>query len=480
MDARKPESKSEDTLLRIQQQVMNECTFQPSTNPLPEDIYPASSKFTEFDSQPFVERAMRWKERKRNEYEEKSKMVVELELQQCTFKPQINPQLPQNSFLSSDFGRMDDGDRGNIYDKLYREANRSAKQKEEYSRKEAEEQLRRDCTFHPKITYNKKLSPSIVPRYQETKKIDPRVIQTHLQEQESECTFHPKTNGVNKHRFSTGGQMYLSTNPFERLSKAVTPVKTQEAGSQDDISARSRLSFGSTTSSKRPSSASLRNSEISFEQFWERHVGRENKKKQKIEFLASKLEPTHQPELNKKSLQMVRNKADFLTRVQHHLSKKEEKINNKQEVPEKDCTFQPKINAASKKLPARTFEDMSLGDYERVQKNVTQKKEMLEDYHRSALTFQPQTTGNKNYNVSSFLRLREDPDNYLKRLREMEDKKKAKIESMKEELENKELSHCTFRPKTHDAPDYVKRISESMKLLAKSQKSEEPQKPEWR
>mmetsp|Transcript_936 Transcript_936/g.3219 ORF Transcript_936/g.3219 Transcript_936/m.3219 type:complete len:552 (-) Transcript_936:2646-4301(-) len=496
---RKPESKSEDTLLQIQQQVMNECTFHPTTTPLPENLYALSGKLSSHEAQPFVKRVMAWKQKQESDFEQKSKQIAEMELENCTFKPQINPQLPSHSFLSSsaNFGDFDDFGNGgaNIHDKLYREAQKTARDKEEFSKREQEEKLRRECTFRPKITYNKRISPRVTPRYHESKKMDPRVVQNHLIEQEAECTFKPKINNVKKGRFSSGSQLYLSTDPFERLSKAAaTPRKrdsldvdthhhTQGGASARPRSARRNSMHPQRGGGQRPQSArSARNSEVTFEQFWDRHIGREAKKKQKLEFIQQSMEPKHEPKLNKKSLNMVKSKADFLTRMEHHLAKKQDKLINKQTLPEKDCTFHPKINRVSKKMPARTVDELCHGDYQRAQKKVISKKQMIEKKKEEAHTFKPEISKNsKKYKVSSFLRIRDNPDSYIQRLKEIQDRKQSKMESMKFELESKEMAQCTFRPDTHDAPDYVKRISESMKLLnSKARQSVEPQKPDWR
>jgi hypothetical protein len=102
----------------------------------------------------------------------------------------------------------------------------------------------------------------------------------------------------------------------------------------------------------------------------------------------------------------------------------------------------------------------------------TEQQEMV------ALTFKP--TINKT-SVESKLKILTEPGTYLQRLQ-----KDAKTFSEKQRravqaAEMSEFAECTFQPKIHDAPAYVKRIAQSWKQTRASQPEEdENAKPQWR
>ena len=99
---------------------------------------------------------------------------------------------------------------------------------------------------------------------------------------------------------------------------------------------------------------------------------------------------------------------------------------------EKECTFQPKINEKSEKLPPRTVFEMSRGDFFRKETNrleftVTSKSSLLklcvimyrrmlkmqnDELEQSALTFQPKLSTYAE-NAKSKLQLNNDPSLFL-------------------------------------------------------------------
>mmetsp|Transcript_6960 Transcript_6960/g.9584 ORF Transcript_6960/g.9584 Transcript_6960/m.9584 type:complete len:126 (+) Transcript_6960:3-380(+) len=100
----------------------------------------------------------------------------------------------------------------------------------------------------------------------------------------------------------------------------------------------------------------------------------------------------------------------------------------------------------------------------------------------SNVTFKPQRhTKNRfwdNY-ATSRIKCTSEPHSYTERVLEMEARKKEHLEKKKAELEEKELDMCTFRPETKDAPEFVKRIADSMKASKRNKKNKKI-KPDWK
>ena len=72
--------------LEKEREEMKECTFKPQTRPLPS--YYGSAKLLE--SVPFEERVVQWATHKTEEAEKRRRSEADKELEECTFKPQIN------------------------------------------------------------------------------------------------------------------------------------------------------------------------------------------------------------------------------------------------------------------------------------------------------------------------------------------------------------------------------------------------------
>ncbi len=77
--------------------------------------------------------------------------------------------------------------------------------------------------------------------------------------------------------------------------------------------------------------------------------------------------------------------------------------------------------------------------------------------------------------------MRADPESYVARLSAEAAAQADRARRALAEAEAAQLAECTFSPRVHDAPEYVKRIARSM-ALTRAVKASEPTaaKPEWR
>lgn len=228
----------------------------------------------------------------------------------------------------------------------------------------------------------------------------------------------------------------------------------------------------------------------SFQSFLERQRAREESKKEKIQFIKSATEHPHRPQINRKSDVMVKSKnATFMDRLKVEVERRTKKQENLKRAPqnmltheERECTFEPKINRSSKQMPSRPVEQMSQGDMERIKKKQEFVKRLLEEKELQQATFKPKT--NKNDNATSFLRV-SDPESYMARVRELAERQEFRKRQVQMQREEMEMRDCTFAPKTHDAPEFVKRIARSMANLKELESVNgsaisSPQRPDWR
>ena len=123
---------------------------------------------------------------------------------------------------------------------------------------------------------------------------------------------------------------------------------------------------------------------------------------------------------------------------------------------------------------------MSRGDSLKRETTARLMKLKAEQDELAGLTFQP-TINRRSAQAQGRLQIQKHPDTYIQRLQ-----KEAKLFSDRQrrivqEQEQKEFAECTFRPETHDAPAYVKRIAKSMALTRQAKpKSAAGAKPDWR
>ena len=95
------------------------------------------------------------------------------------------------------------------------------------------------------------------------------------------------------------------------------------------------------------------------------------------------------------------------------------------------------------------------------------------------MTFKPAI--NDSRHVEGRLKVLTEPETYVARLSAEAASQAERARRAVSTAEVSELAECTFTPKVHDAPEYIKRIARHMHL-SRAVKAPESvaQKPEWR
>lgn len=340
------------------------------------------------------------------------------------------------------------------------------------------------------------MSSSPVPsRYlQPTKSLENKLDSSR--EPAAECTFAPQINPLNK-KYSNTSLLYLSTNAFERLSRAKSPPTNYNNNNNNNTSISAAAASHDDSSSILLNSPNLNTSsmsQISFQAFLERQQSREQTKQEKLQQIQHALESAHKPKINTKSKELLASKQfSFLERMHNYQQRQEAQHDKKQHMRNKDgkeCTFQPKINKASQKLKPKTAEQRQV-EYQVKQDRLERARQEKEKKELQQATFKPKLNvpqkNSNNSNNNSYLRLQSEPETYVQRVQAIQKQKQERAQSFKQQQEQKEFEQCTFQPVTHDAPEYVKRIAKSMALAKSMMQSdtsllqdEQASKPTWR
>lgn len=308
----------------------------------------------------------------------------------------------------------------------------------------------------------------------------------HLPTGMDECTFRPATNEVRVAEMPSAA-MYVRAPIFERLSRTHT---RGDAGTAAAAAAAAAGSSGGragglgspTSSAGTPVDAEARR--VAQEKFFARQAAVAAKRDQRVAELAADLAPVGQPQLCTKSLAMVEASrvGGFLERVATEVARKEqEALKSKARLArDPECTFKPTINPASKSLPGRSSVELSRGDALKRENAVRLMRLRAEAEQLEGITFAP-TINPRSATAESRLGVHLDPAAYMARLAEETAAAAERAKFAAEEQKREELAECTFKPATHDAPEYVKRIARSMALArAVRPPPSGPARPEWR
>eukprot|EP01028_Stygiella_incarcerata_P001006 TRINITY_DN1161_c0_g1_i2.p1 TRINITY_DN1161_c0_g1~~TRINITY_DN1161_c0_g1_i2.p1 ORF type:complete len:867 (-),score=315.19 TRINITY_DN1161_c0_g1_i2:247-2847(-) len=541
-----------------------------------EDRFRSSDGVKKVDSERFWKRMLAFQEKKKTSQEELKKRVEEESSKELTFQPKVQPS--SSAILASSLRLSTADSKGapgkSIHLRLY--ADSAAKEKKEKLerelRAEEEAKLRETCTFKPSLTSSsrKKMQTS-KPRYledaEEYAKKHARTARTpsrkstgerefeYIKRQpgfeekrvpergegtgsvagdHDECTFAPK---VNKKPESIALESYLKESAFDRLSrsKGSKDMTGEEfdgdrqqyqttATSSSTSPARVSLSRGerhgrgfrtpgpesssrrrgrpSSAPPRRPSYGSARRDQSSlmgrsmawepdvevdrgantidpeddpkFQAFLARQQQALKEKEEKRVALLESMEQVRKPKICSKSkrILMQSGDADFFRRQRRTLDAKEKKSRASLDPShiDENCTFRPRINAISQFMRGRTAEELSRGDFERKKARLEGLRLEGEQREMEEVTFaptskmvQPPRFASKSA-TQGRLRLSSESHTYLQRLKDEARRKKERIQEMVGKKEKREMEECTFRPVVHDAPAYVKRIARSMAL----------------
>eukprot|EP00471_Norrisiella_sphaerica_P006935 CAMPEP_0184491526 /NCGR_PEP_ID=MMETSP0113_2-20130426/20604_1 /TAXON_ID=91329 /ORGANISM="Norrisiella sphaerica, Strain BC52" /LENGTH=644 /DNA_ID=CAMNT_0026875931 /DNA_START=301 /DNA_END=2232 /DNA_ORIENTATION=+ len=431
-----------------------ECSFKPEIKKLPNMYIQRNGNRTGL-----VDRLYAWDAKKKQVREVKKVEKTKQELDSCSFKPQLN----KTSRMLSSSARQD------IRNVSLRSQAR-AKLVEREIRRQQEQSYLEECTFQPVINQS---SRDMVPKNrslqsysQRSKKTEQRVLEDAMKE----CTFAPQTNKVKKHM--RAANLYLEMTPFERLSQPVQKYTNDETW-PDEYGNYPVDSTRMVNKTRRPiASKDVKPLSPSFLERSKRHL--EKRDKTVEEHILRESQELYKPKLNKKSVKMARSKGGFYDRLEKESTRRSLTHSLREQAKnqlEEDCTFSPNINIMSKNLKGRSTQEMSGGDIAL----KTSKLELARMYARkqelNEVTFKPQRHTKNNYwdnAVESRIKIASEPHSYTERVLEMRARREEVLKRKKAEKERLELEKCTFRPETKEAPEFVRRIADSMKGSKKS------------
>ena len=313
----------------------------------------------------------------------------------------------------------------------------------------------------------------------------------HLPTGMDECTFKPATNDVRVADMPSAA-IYVRAPIFERLSRTNT---RGEAGSAAAAAAAAAGGLGSPVDGGRRSMGrgSTGGGELvvdpeerraAQEALLARQAAMVERRDAKVAELAAGLAPVGQPQLCTRSLAMVEESkmGGFLERVATEVARKEqEALKTKARLArDPECTFKPAINPASKSLPGRSMVELSRGDALKRENAVRLVRLRAEAEQLEGITFTP-AINPRSAVAESRLGVRDNPAAYMARLAEETAAAAERARAAAEEQKRSELADCTFAPRVHDAPEYVKRIARSMALArAVRPPTASTARPEWR
>ena len=443
----------------------------------------------------FFDRQVAWQKEKDQKNAELRKKKEDHSLDGCTFQPNVSVHGDRPTVPGPESASL----------RLYHDA--AIKQKrdleaEKKAREKKEAELRRSCTFQPKINEFQReteAGPTVVKsRFRDRsppgsiRKAAKAPVPTDLQG----ATFRPRTNEVDPSM--RDAIKYLSSDAFERLSnpppKPVIYDKTPRTARRASSTSRRGATPRATREaieSRRPQSArrprpSSRGGDTEStrgnESFLMRQEKREAVRQAKLSRMKDKLEPTFEPMLCKKSISLsAKRGGDFLERQKQEESRKahRDEMRMRKDETMKECTFKPVISTKGQESRARSVDEMSTGDALKKQALQEALKLKKEQEELENLTFRPRI--HHAPGVEGRLKILSEPETYVQRVQSDQIRQDQLVEEHQRQLEIDEMAECSFKPEIHDAPAYVKRIARSMALTKSARPApEEPGQPAWR
>ena len=352
---------------------------------------------------------------------------------------------------------------------------------EEETKRSKEEVEKQECTFAPQINpVSAELAISASNRM--TNGLSSRHMQS-IEEALAECTFAPQTNPVKVHMQHASSYVGMNpfdrlyrglpesedipSTPNRQLclpSKkgASAPNSSKKALFRSTSTRRLSISTSASESEAqeaKSNSADLEGFHARQDAFLERKLKNVQKIKQEMETNFGN------PSLNRKSLQIAEqtNPNTFLNRVQQTVEKVAMKKSQYAAVAnsaDPECTFAPQITLKAKLRQPRSFYDISKGDLEKRETKLKLLMMAEEEKELDGVTFKPALNKSQ---VESRLGIVSDPDTYMMRLQEKHQEIHARITQLKKE-EERSLAECTFQPKTKEVPAFVKSLAQNSRM----------------
>ncbi|KAG9391497.1 hypothetical protein J8273_6259 [Carpediemonas membranifera] len=357
------------------------------------------------------DRAVKWKAQKDKEREKKREEYMSAETAECSFAPTIGA-TPKTVIVKS----------ADVVNRLFNGSQERRRQAYERIEAETEAEFESSHPFNPTLITD---NSTVAPRYAQTQ--DTRSPMPS----DLECTFEPGL--VSKQMRGDTLDLYLAEPVHERLSR----IRPKSAVIDSELSV--------TRSKSRPRSAAA---DRAFDAFITRQRQATQRQTAKIKALDRRLHQySFEPETNVHS-QAITPKSSQAERAKGNLERRHQRMERAQRTPVENTA--PRINARSRRMRAKTAEELCYGDQERAQLARERARVVQERKQLDGVTFKPilQSQRPAGDHVSIIERTQCDVRRRERRL------KKARAAELEKELEN-----CSFRPKTIECPQFISRIA---------------------
>eukprot|EP00756_Hemistasia_phaeocysticola_P009788 Hpha_TRINITY_DN14949_c3_g2::TRINITY_DN14949_c3_g2_i1::g.144174::m.144174 len=370
---------------------------------------------------------------------------------------------------------------GDVADRL-RHQGENKKMTVEEQRRRRDEAESAACSFRPRVN-RANWTERVVPRYLDSPNRHQSESPRRRARTPDGCTFRPRINARFRHDATRD---YVETDAFERLSRPTTPTR--------GIRHADRWRTPQSRTDETESVDKLRQQE---EGFFVRLREQADKKANRMQELTAVYHgEAFEPDLNPHSRELIerRGRPDFWYRQEEFSQRRRHRIDGRDVSQEPsnvstqarlfstpgptpvECTFQPTITPAAARLKGRSCYQMSQGDAERQEAQLKREREQKVKEEMKECTFQPKL-GDGRYSSPNKSAIASDPERYSAWVRSRLEQREQQLEHERKEKREKEEKECTFAPKIHEAPGYIRTIAASVSLAKTPATREKAQHP---
>jgi len=315
----------------------------------------------------------------------------------------------------------------------------------------------RECTFTPDLSLSAS-SMQLHGSYMNTSSVEEGRCRRPAPDPPS-YSYCPRTNSVPDRMQQA--HAYVSQDVFERLIKphadSLRPQVRPEPQSSEGASVSSISNSGMADS---------QSAEVSLLQFLRRQNEYEEERLRRLDELEAAHTPTWQPELDSRSRRLAerqrcRSQVPRGANSESRLHRGTDVSGSCDRSSSADFSFRPEISRAAARRPPRGFAEMSQGDLARRTARAAALREKLRQEAEQQLSFTPQLNEMPGH-VRGQLRVLEEPELYVRRLRETQAVMEWARQLELEDREERSLADCTFHPQINQgAPPFVSRLAAS-------------------
>lgn len=428
----------------------------------------------------FMERNLRWQERKNLKIQEQQSRKQQEEIKACTFQPEINK---SSRSLSMAFVPCHKRLNMNLRSSTAERVRKVIKDKEE-------QEFKKECTFRPNITpvpvylktieKNQPETPNQTatflgqqyantnPGNTEMNGFIPSLIETktdkYITSEEKECKFVPQVNHIGNAMGNV--RKYLEQNVVDRLYKKSDDIFNEIKKHKFVVENADAFTENVRKENwKAANDPRLYTSEGSHDpqqvidlaklSFFERQEYYKQKKEYDLMNIEESVRPSFTPSITAAAAN-INFKVGIYDRGRSYLEMVEQKKQFIQANQESECKFAPQITQKAHNIPTRTVDQMIYDPLKKRLSEAAAYKINQENLFKSQYTFTPQVYRDKSKEkIESRLGIDKSHKDYIDTYNQklmMKNNLKMIIDANKAK---KELEGCTFKPETTGIPAYL-------------------------